>query len=159
MKKFSVEIKWGIIFTLMTLGWMYLEKLLGWHDEKIEKHAILTNLYAIPATLVYVMALLDKRKNYYSGRINWLQGFVSGVYLSLVIAILSPLSQFLISNYITPNYFQNAIEHAVRAGEYTRLQAERYFTLGNYILHGSIFAIALGAVTSAAVAIFIRKKQ
>ena len=67
MSKYKIELKWGIIFTLMMLVWMVLEKIAGLHDEHIDKHAIYTNFVAIPAIIVYVLALLDKRKGYYNG--------------------------------------------------------------------------------------------
>ncbi len=54
MKKYSIEIKWTIVFVLMTLLWMVGEKLTGLHDENIEHHLVYTNFYAIPAIAVYV---------------------------------------------------------------------------------------------------------
>jgi hypothetical protein len=47
--KYKVEIKWGVIFFLMTLVWMFLEKIAGLHDQYIDKHPVYTNLIAIPA--------------------------------------------------------------------------------------------------------------
>jgi hypothetical protein len=32
MKKFRIEVKWGILFFLSGLAWMALEKNLGWHS-------------------------------------------------------------------------------------------------------------------------------
>lgn len=72
MKKFGIEIKWSIIFSAVLLLWMVMEKLLGWHDELIEKHAIYTNFFSIVAIVIYVFALFDKRKNYYGGKMTWL---------------------------------------------------------------------------------------
>jgi hypothetical protein len=64
MKKRLIEIKWGLIFVIMMLLWMYFEKSMGWHDENIAEHATYTNLVAIPSIIVYVLALLEKRKKY-----------------------------------------------------------------------------------------------
>ena len=158
MKKFSIEIKWGIIFTLVMLLWMYFEKLMGWYSDKIDRHDTFTYFFAIPAFLIFTLALLDKSKHYYSGRINWIQGFFTGILISLVVAIISPLTQYISCRYISPEYFPNAIDHMVEIEKMTRHQAERYYTLGNFILEGVIGTLALGAVTSAIVAIFVRKK-
>jgi len=158
MKKFTIEIKWGIIFALVSLLWMVLEKTLGWHDELIEKHAIYTNFFAIPAILVYVFALVDKRKNYYSGKMSWLQGFLAGIGITVVVAILSPLTQYITSTIITPEYFPNVIEATVELGKMTREEAEKYFSLQNYIVQSVIGAIIMGVVTSAIVALFVKKK-
>lgn len=157
MKKFSIEIKWGIIFTIVSLLWMFLEKGLGWHDEHISKHVIYTNIFAIVAILVYVFALLDKRKNFYNGKMSWTQGFISGIIISVVVAILSPLAQYITHELITPEYFENAIEHAVETGR-SREDAEAYFNLQSYILQSFFFALTVGTVTSALVALFVRRK-
>lgn len=158
MKKIAIEIKWGIIFSIILLLWMQMEKLLGWHDELIEKHAIYTNFFALVAIVIYVVALLDKRKNYYEGKMTWLQGFLSGLYIAVVVAVLSPLTQYITSTIITPEYFPNVIEASVQSGKMSLEQAEKYFSLKNYIIQSVIGAIIMGAVTSAIVAIFVRKK-
>ncbi len=158
MKKFSIELKWGGIFTIVMLAWMFLEKLLGWHDEMIDRHALLTNLFALPAVLVYLLALYEKREKYYGGKASWLRLFASGILISLVIALLSPLAQYITLKFITPDYLSNAIRHAVSTQQKTLYQAEHYFTIGNYIMQGILGSIALGTVTSAIVALFIRKK-
>ncbi|MFA7361707.1 MAG: DUF4199 family protein, partial [Candidatus Kapaibacterium sp.] len=78
MKKISIEIKWALIFAAMTLVWLVLEKLAGFHSANIDKHHIVTNFIAIPAITVYVFAFLDKRKKYYGGSMTYLQGFLCG---------------------------------------------------------------------------------
>ena len=79
MKKYQIELKWALVFVGMTLIWMIGEKLLGYHSEKIAQHEVITNFIAIPAIAVYVFALLDKKKNFYNGQMNYLQGFISGI--------------------------------------------------------------------------------
>lgn len=158
MKKYLIEIKWGFIFSVIMLAWMYFEKLMGWHDVHIDKHVYFTNLFAIPAVILYFFALLDKRKNYYEGKMSWLQGFVSGVLIGLVVAVLSPLIQFISLEYISPEYLDNAARYAVEANKLETTEAKEYYTLGNYILQGVIGALAMGAITAGVIAIFIRKK-
>lgn len=158
MKKFSIEIKWGVIFSVVSLLWMFLEKGLGWHDENIAQHAIYTNIFAIVAILLYVFALLDKRKNFYNGKMTWTQGFVSGIIISVVVAILSPLAQYITHEFITPDYFTNVIDYSVESGAMTREAAEEYFNLKSYIIQSFFFALVVGVVTSAIVAFFVRRK-
>jgi len=43
---------------------MFLEKLVGLHDQHIDKHQYITMLYSVVAISLYVFALLDKRKNF-----------------------------------------------------------------------------------------------
>lgn len=158
MKKFRIEIKWGVLFSIALLLWMIMEKALGWHNELLEKHATYTNLFAIVAFVIYVFALLDKRKNFYQNKMTWLQGFLCGIGISVVVTILSPLVQYIISTVITPDYFRNVIELSVEKGLKTREEAERYFSLGNYIFMSAISALLMGVLTSAIVALFVRKK-
>ncbi|MDR5589667.1 DUF4199 domain-containing protein [Christiangramia sp. SM2212] len=158
MKKFAIEIKWGIIFSIVSLIWMFLEKGLGWHDENIAQHAIYTNLFAIVAIIIYVLALLDKRKNFFHGKMTWSQGFISGIIISIVVAILSPLAQYITHEFITPDYFENVIAFTVEKGAMSKEAAEEYFNLTSYIIQSFFFALVVGVVTSAIVAYFVKKK-
>lgn len=159
MKKFSIEIKWGIIFSLVSLAWMFLEKGLGWHDENIAQHAIYSNFFAIVAIVLYVLALLDKRKNFYHGEMTWSQGFISGIVISIVVAIFSPLAQYITHEFITPNYFDNVIDYSVENGVMTKEAAEKYFNLTSYIIQSFFFALVVGVTTSAIVAFFVKTKK
>lgn len=159
MKNISIEIKWGVIFVLVSLGWMVLEKSLGWHDEHIDQHATLTNLFAIPAIALYVFALLDKKKNYYHRQMTYLQGFLSGVVISIIVTVLSPFSQYITLEYITPDYFANVINYSVSSGELTQEAAEEWFNLKSYMVQAAIGALVMGVITSAIVAIFTKSKK
>jgi uncharacterized membrane protein YvlD (DUF360 family) len=158
MGKFRIEIKWAIIFALATLLWMVLEKSMGWHDVLIEKHAIYTNFFAIIAIAVYVLALLDKRKVDYNGKMDWKQGFISGIILSVMIAVISPITQYITSTLITPDYFTNVINFVVDSGKMDREAAESYFNVKSYILQSLFGALTMGIVTSAIVAFFVKKQ-
>jgi hypothetical protein len=116
MSRYKIELKWAIIFTLMMLLWMVMEKLAGLHDKHIDQHAIYTNFIAIPAIIVYVLTLLDKRKKFYGGFMTYGQGFISGLTITLIVTLFSPLTQYITSTIITPDYFTNTIEYVVHEG-------------------------------------------
>lgn len=158
MKKVGIEIKWGILFVVIQLLWMLGERVAGLHDENIEKHALVTNFFALVAIIVYVVALLDKRKNSYDGKMTWKQGFFTGLIITAVVTILTPLSQYITSSVISPNHFENMISYTVKTGKMTQEAAEAYFNMKNYMIQSIIFAPVVGVVTSAIVAIFTRKK-
>lgn len=159
MKNFQIEFRWSLIFSIALLLWMYLEKSVGLHDEHIGKQSIYTNLFAIVAIIVYVFALRNKKKSFFKGSMNWKQGFISGIVLSVFVAIVSPLAQYIISTYISPDYFQNIIDFAVDNGKMTRENAEGYFNLKSYMLQSAFGALAMGVVTSAVVAFFVKSKN
>ncbi|MBL8007014.1 MAG: DUF4199 domain-containing protein [Ignavibacteria bacterium] len=159
MKKIPLEVKWAFIFIVMTLAWMILEKVIGLHDKYIDKHPVFTNFIAIPAVAVYVLALMDKKKNFYSGVMTWKQGFMCGLIITLIITVVSPLTQIITSEIITPDYFPNAIKYSVSSGLLSQEEADKYFNLGNYIIQGLIGAPVMGIITSAVVAFFVRSKK
>jgi hypothetical protein len=159
MKNISIEIKWAFIFVFMMLAWMLLEKSLGWHDELIDQHSSFTNLVAIPSIIIYVFALLDKKKNYYDGQMSYKNGFLSGVIISVIVAILSPFTQYITVESITPDFFNNMIEFSVSSGALNQEEAEAWFNLKSYMIQSVIGALVMGVITSAIVAIFTKSKK
>ncbi|MRI01279.1 DUF4199 family protein [Kriegella sp. EG-1] len=159
MKNFKIEIKWAVRFSFILLIWMFLEKTFGLHDKYIAQHAIYTNLFGIIAIIIYVFALKDKKQNFFNTIMSWKQGFISGIILSAIIALLSPINQYIINTYITPDYFKNVIDFVVENGKMTVENAQGYFNLNSYMLQSAFGALAMGVVTSAVVAYFVRSKN
>lgn len=160
MKNLKIEIKWALIFVVMSLLWMVLEKLCGLHGKYIDYHLYLTNLFAIPAVWIYVLALKDKKKNGYNGKMTYKQGLISGILISVIIALFSPFTQWIISYVITPEYFSNVIKRSVELGYYkSTAEAEAHFNYTNYAIQSSVFALIMGVVTTAIAMMFIRSKN
>lgn len=157
MKKYSLEIKWGVLYTALMLLWMVFEKAMGWHDEKIDQHETMTSLFSIVTITIYVFALLEKRKSL-GGLMSWKEGFISGLIISVVAAALSPIAQYITHYIITPDYFTNVIAYAVSSGKATQEQAESYFNFNSYLLQSVIGALLIGAVTAAIVALILKRK-
>ncbi len=155
MKKIAIELKWGLIFFAAVLLWTVFEKSIGLHDERIDKHYFLTNFFAVPAIIIYVLALLDKRK-WLGGKMSWSQGFLSGLIIAVIVSLLSPIGQVLTHEYLSPDYFSNIIEYSVSEGK-DREEMEVFFNLSTYIKQSMIGAVIMGAITSAVVAFFTKK--
>lgn len=158
MNTFKIELKWAVIFMAMMLLWMVMERLTGLHDVHIDKHEIYTNFVAIPAILIYVLALREKRQKFYGGTMSYGQGVISGFVITLVVTIFTPLTQYITSAFITPDYFNNVIKYTVEQGKMTQVEAEAFFNTKNYILQSTLFAPIMGIVTTLIVAIFVKKK-
>nr|WP_321410315.1 DUF4199 domain-containing protein [uncultured Carboxylicivirga sp.] len=158
MIKFRIEIKWAITFFAVIILWTVFEKMIGLHDEHIDIHAKITNLFAIPAILIYILALLEKRRKDFNDKMTWLQGFISGLIITFVVALLSPLSQVLTHEYLSPQYFDNIIAYSVKNNLSTQVEAEGYFNLTSYIYMSVVGALMMGFITSAVVAFFVKKK-
>ncbi len=160
MKKFKIELKWAVVFMASLLLWMALEKAVGLHDEHINLQQYVTMVYMVPAILIYVLALKDIKKNYYLGKMSYKQGFVSGLIISVIVTVFSPLNQWIISEVITPNYFENVIAYSVETGYYQNVEeAQAQFNLKNYIIQSTIWALGMGLITSAIVAFFVKTKS
>lgn len=159
MQKYLTEIRWGIIFTAMMLLWMWAERLVGLHGRYIAEHASYTNLFAIPAILVYILALRQKKARDYSGSMSWKQGMQAGLIITLVVVLLSPAAQWLTHNVITPDYFANVQAYTIAQGMMTPQRAAEYFSLNNYMLQSVIGAAIMGVLTSVIVAFFLRTKE
>ncbi len=157
MKPANHALKWGLFFTTTTLFWMVFEKGMGWHDEHIDRHASLTNLFAFVAIGIYVIALINARSAL-GGSMSWKQGFFAGFRISVVVALLAPLSQWITHTLISPEFFPNVIAYSVETGYATREEAEAFFNLRNYIIYSTIGAIIMGIITSALVALFVRRQ-
>lgn len=159
MNNYKLEIRWGFIFSVAMLLWLLVERLVGLHSTYIEYHMVWTNLFAVVAIAVYVFALCQKRDKELNGNMTWKQGFMSGVGITVVVAILSPLTQWLAHTVVSPHFFTNMVEFAVRSGNMTEAQALDYFSLQSYMMQAVIGAVAMGVITSAVVAFFVRNQK
>lgn len=158
MKNIVHEIKWAVIFIVAGLAWMLLEKLSGLHNQHIDKHAYITNVFMIVAIAVYWFALSSKRKAN-GGTITFKKAFVSGLIMTLFITLFTPLWQYLAVEVISPDYFKNITDYSVAQKMMTAEEAASYFNLRNYIISSLMFAPVTGIVTSALVALIVSRKK
>jgi Protein of unknown function (DUF4199) len=160
MSNLKIELKWAIVFSVVVLLWMVLEKMCGLHGKYIDYHLYLTNLFAIPAIIIMVMALKDKKRNFYNGQMDYKQGLIAGLILSVFISLLSPVTQWITSYVITPEYFPNVIKRSVELGYFkTETEAEASFNYKTYATQGAIGTFIMGIITTAIAMIFIRTKK
>jgi len=160
MNRIKIELKWAIIFSLVSILWMVLEKMFGLHSKYIDYHMYITNLFAIPAIYIMVLALIEKKSKFYKNDFKYVQGLISGILLSTFISFLSPITQWITFCYITPEYFPNIIKRSVELGYYATTElAKENFNIQSYIIQGIIGSLVMGVATSAISMIFIRTKS
>lgn len=160
MKDFRTELRWGIIFSLVSMIWVYIEKnLLNWHDEHIAHqlgyHFIVTILLFF---IFFYLGIKDKKKNYYKGRLTWKQGVVSGGMITVIIVLLSPLTVFFIYHYITPDYFEHMIAYQTGKELYPMevAAARRSFNMTSFIINEVSTTFSFGIGISALLSLFLR---
>lgn len=157
MKKFAIEIKWGIRYFFAYLLWVYVEKMSGYYNEKINDYLMYSMLFYFIAIFIYVLAINDKKKNYFHNDMDWKQGAVTGVFMTIVIAILMPLCQIVIHKGMAPEFFPNMIKNTVAKGGKIQ-NAEAFFNLSSFIFQSIFSALSFGVVISAIVAYFLQTK-
>lgn len=157
MSKFRIEFRWSMVFFLANLLWLFFEKWMGWHSELVGKHTFYHFLFGIIAILIFTMALINKRDVYFKGEMNWKQGFVSGSILSFFIAGLTPLIQYIMHTYISPDFFSNIIAYSIDNGVNPDL-AKSSYTLYSFTLMETFSNLSYGIVTAAGVSWFVKKE-
>jgi hypothetical protein len=157
MKNFVIEIKWAVIFTILFIVWNFGEKIAGLHDSHIDK-PFYSYLFAIPAVAIYVFALIEKKKKYFQGKMSWQQGFISGIFVSLFIAVLSPISQYITYEIISPDFFNNTIEYQLSRNVMTESFAKANFNLSSSMKRAVSDTMSMGILTSAVVALIVKTK-
>mgnify|MGYP003520347523 FL=1 len=158
MKKFKIEFKWAVIMSIIFLAWMTLEKQLGFHDEKIKWQPLFNLLYIFPTFILYFLALNEKKKVYYNGNMNWKQGIISSIIISFIIVIFSPISQFILHEFISPNFIENTINQIVLSKKLSIIEAKEYTTLTSSIWKNISDSLSFGVVIGAIVAYILKPK-
>ncbi|MDD3003868.1 DUF4199 domain-containing protein [Flavobacterium sp.] len=158
MKKFGIEIKWGIRYAFLWILWLFIEKSSGYYEAKISDHALYSMLFTFIIIFVYYVAIKEKKNDFFKGNMNWKQGCVSGIILTMVIALLTPFCQIIFHKAIAPEFFPNMIEYSISKGNSAET-AKNYFNLSSYILQSVFGVLSLGVVLSAVVALFLQTKN
>jgi len=148
------EIKFALIFSGLNILWMLGEKLAGLHDVHIADHAFYTNYFAIPSILLYAVAMYQKQ-TLLGGEMNFKQGFMSGIGITMIVTALTPVVQFFIYTIITPEYFINVRAFAIHEGMKPEV-VDTHFTLNSYILLSVFTGFVYGVFTTIFTTIMVR---
>ncbi len=157
MKKFAVEIKWGIRYAFLWILWLFIEKNSGYYEAKISDYTLYSMLFIVVTLFVYYVAIKEKKKDFFKNEMSWKQGCVTGIFLTIVMAILTPFCQIIFHKAIAPEFFPNMIEYSVSKGN-SREIAENYFNLSSFIIQNVFSTLSLGVVISAIMALLLQTK-
>jgi hypothetical protein len=159
MKNFSIEIKWALRFTLLTLAWAIGEKAIGLHDEHIDMYAMCSLLFVFPAFLFFYLAIREKKKYFYDNSMTFRQGFVAGLVMSFIIVLLNPFAQYIIYKSVTPHFFESIIEYKTKNTSMALKTAEGLFNLKSYIIQTTSSVLSYGLIFGAIVSSFLKNKK
>lgn len=128
---------------------------LGFNGEKIEYNPLFNTWVLLPAWVIYFFEALDKKNNYYQGRITFKQSFLSGIVLSAMVTVLGVLTTIISTWVIAPDLFANSIQYVTENNAMTEVQALQQFNLGAYIIAGVIGAPVTGLIFSLIVSLVV----
>ena len=100
---------------------------------------------SFPAFLFFYLAIREKKKYFYNNSLTWPQGFLSGIIISFIIALLNPAVQYVIYKGITPHFFENIIAYKVQH-KMTLKNAQIYFNLKTYMIESTFTALSKGMI-------------
>lgn len=153
----KIEIKWGLIFSFVSLLWITIGYLFGFQTKYPTMHVVFSMLFAIPAILMMYLGIAEKRR-VNGDKISFKQAFITGLGISIVVALLTPVVQYIFHKFINPGFFERMIEVAIAGGQSLQ-QAEATFNLKMYAFGGAIFGLIIGAITSLILAAILRSKE
>ncbi|MCI0664850.1 MAG: DUF4199 domain-containing protein [Acidobacteria bacterium] len=152
----KTEIKWGVIFVIVSFLWISLEWLVGLHDKYISMQQYFGFLFVIPAVLMMVLAIAEKRR-VLGGEISFKQGFLCGMGVSIVVAILTPLYQWILFRFVSPDFFQNNINYRISLGQ-DPAALQMLYSIKWVLIGGVVVALVTGAITSLLLAAIMRTR-
>lgn len=159
MLNIKIEIKWALITFFFALCWMAMERLIGLHDQYIYLQSTLTMFIIFPTLLINYLFFNEKKEHFYLGKMNFTQGLEAGFRFAFFNLLFNPVFQWITSSYITPNYFQNAINYSVSRRKMLQEDAESFFNFTNYMSQSIIGSIVFSIVLTLVFAFFMRTRM
>ena len=142
------EFRWAFIILLLSLLWTAFEYEMKWHDLNFHHHRNFTFLFILPFSLCYWFFFLDKRGNRYKKRFSFKHAFNSGMALTVLVAIFTVPTQFIIHYFLSPDYLLEAKKYSIEAGELTKVEANKLYTITNFVILFPILYMLLGIFLS-----------
>lgn len=162
---FKIALKYGILIVVFMFLWVSLEYLIGLQTDFIRFHPLAT-LLSLVIPLIFLYYALRESQKKYEGNFNYVESFKVGVMVTFVVAILSPLSQWLFHAFVFPGFFEsmraNTEASLLAQGidiEVAQREAAEELNLASYLMRSFLGALVAGVVMSAILAIFVRDKE
>ena len=164
------EIRSGIAISVAGFLWLLLEFSLGLHSTRIDYQPFFTWMSIIIPIIGLYWAAKAKRDRFYKGKINFIQSAKTGIIVTAVSSIISPLLAWLYVSVINPFYFSTMISHRKQMIEELNLssleeksikinEAFQYFNTSNYIIQSFLAVLIIGLVLSLIIAALIKKDK
>lgn len=149
MEKIGIELKWAAFITIFSCLWAALEKALGYHED-FSNILVITFIYYVLLTFLWAFAFIDKKRSLGKGA-DWpfTKAFKFGLFVTGLLTILNPISQYIIYQSISPDYFENVIKYQLSKGNQTRADLEMIHNMEFAIRQGIMNVLSLGVIFAA----------
>lgn len=146
-----------MFYTLLNFIWLYAEKAFGWHSSGASRYAIYSMIMVIPQIAVTYFNMREKSEKLFDGQIEWRKAFFSGVVLSVIIAALSPVIVFALTEFVSPGFIKSAIDQSMSKGMLED-SAHSLYNMNSLSKQAMFGNLATGVFWSAILALFFKKK-
>ena len=152
-KSIFLAISYFFIFIL----WKACEKLMGFHDDKINFYPYFSDLIIIPLVLLYAIGF-KKHRISLGGKITFINGIGFGLMATLFIVALTPMSVWIFDQFINPNFYTSMIQYQVKNHLSTLEIAKQSFNHDNFKQSCIIGNASTGILLSVILAFISSKK-
>ena len=115
-------------------------------------------LFVIPAFLLYLLAISDKKRTYFGGKMSLKHGLFTGLSITAIVSVIASLSQVFIHTVITPNFFENSIDYAVDQG-LGAADAKAIYNLLSYTILSLFITAIAGVVLTVIASLILRNRK
>lgn len=150
MTSFRIEIKYALLFNLLSLLWLATEYMLGLQDTYIQFHWYCTLLAIIIPITCFRLAIAEKIQ-IQNGQITFKQAFTTGFLVAFFSAVLTIPTQVIFHYLINPYFFESMIAYTISKAQSLHLnvnearqEAELYFNLTAHIIQTGFVTLVLG---------------
>lgn len=154
---FKKSIFLAISYFFMFIIWKACEKLMGFHDDKINFYPYVSDLIIIPLVLLYATGFKNYRINL-GGKISFIKGIGFGLMATLFIMALTPISVWIFDQFINPNFYASMIQYQVKNHLSTLEIAKQSFNHENFKQSCILGNAATGTLLTIVLAIISSKK-
>lgn len=142
----KLELKWVAIIFVVHLIWHIGERAMGFYGERFGYQELAGWAFLMVYAVLILFALMDL-KNTNRGFLNRRHGFLSSLFISLVLVALAPVTVGILAYFIQPDFFSEMINNALNDGEYRAYEAAameyNYWSfvklyMAGYLLVGSL---------------------
>lgn len=145
----KLELKWVSIIIILHIIWHIAERLLGFYSDKALYQGLSSAVFMVVYAGIMYLAVAGLRESN-RGYLNKRQGFLSGLFISLIMVAFAPIMVGLLQFLIQPDFFNTMIMETTNNGAYQSYQmAEKEYNYWNYVTLYMAGYLLVGSLSAA----------